>query len=67
MEKIECPIWHKTLLTIEEAAAYFGIGTSKLREMTNNKDMEKYIIWNGSKRLFKRELFDRYLETEYSI
>ena len=32
MEKKEIPIWEKANLTIEEAAAYFGIGTNKLRE-----------------------------------
>lgn len=27
MEKQEVPIWEKANLTIDEAAAYFGIGT----------------------------------------
>ena len=31
MEKQEVPIWEKANLTIDEAAAYFGIGTNKLR------------------------------------
>lgn len=29
------PIWEKANLSMEEAAAYFGIGINKLREMTN--------------------------------
>ena len=36
MEKQEVPIWEKANLTIDEAAAYFGIGTNKLREITSN-------------------------------
>ena len=28
----EVPIWEKTNLTLEEAAAYSGIGINKLRE-----------------------------------
>lgn len=32
----EVPIWEKTNLTLEEAAAYSGIGINKLREITNN-------------------------------
>lgn len=28
MEKKEVPIWEKANLTIDEAAAYFGIGTN---------------------------------------
>ena len=30
----EVPIWEKTNLTLEEAAAYSGIGINKLREIT---------------------------------
>lgn len=30
--KFDVPIWHKTNLTVEEAAAYSGIGSQKLRE-----------------------------------
>ena len=32
--KFDVPIWHKTNLTVEEAAAYSGIGSQKLREMS---------------------------------
>lgn len=62
----QIPIWEKSNLTLEEAAAYFGIGTGKLRELTNNEDCP-YVIWCGSKRLIKRKMFDKYLEKVYSI
>ena len=61
MEKKEVPIWEKANLTIEEAAAYFGIGTNKLREITSNPDCE-FVIWIGTKRLIKRKKFEKYLE-----
>lgn len=32
------PIWKKSTLTIEEAAAYSGIGRNKLRALTDNDD-----------------------------
>lgn len=64
--KCEVPIWEKSNLTLEEASAYFGIGINKLRELTNVKDC-KYVVWCGSKRLIKRELFEKYLEKTYSI
>ena len=32
----EVPIWEKTNLTLDEAAAYSGIGINILREITNN-------------------------------
>ena len=62
----EVPIWEKTNLTLEEAAAYSGIGINKLREITNN-DRCDFVLWVGTKRLIKRKKFDEYLEKAYSI
>jgi len=31
----EVPLWEKTNLTLEEAAAYFNIGVNKLREISS--------------------------------
>lgn len=64
MEKI--PIWEKSNLTLEEAAAYFGIGINKLRELTND-DNCPFVLWCGSKRLIKRKKMDEYLEKTFSI
>ena len=60
------PIWHKTLLTLEEAAQYTGIGINKLRTLSSREDC-KFVIWNGSKRLLKRRILDEYLESIYSM
>ena len=46
--------------------AYTGIGRDKLREMTNREDCP-FILWNGSKRLIKRQAFDEYILKVYSI
>ena len=35
--KIIIPIWKKSNLTVEEAAAYCGIGSRKLREMADSE------------------------------
>ena len=56
----------KALLTLEEAAKYFNIGTNKLRTMTNEENCP-YVVWNGSKRLIKRKPFEEYLYSSYSI
>ena len=64
MKKV--PIWEKSNLSLEEAAAYSGIGINKLRELTNEKDCQ-FVLWVGNKRLIKRRLFDQYIEQEYSI
>lgn len=64
----EVPIWEKSNLSLEEAAAYSssGIGINKLRELTNEKNC-RFVLWVGNKRLIKRRLFDQYIEQEYSI
>ena len=50
--KIIIPIWKKSNLTVEEAAAYCGIGSRKLREMSDS-EFCPFVLWNGSKRLIK--------------
>jgi len=64
--KPDIPIWEKTNLTLEEAAAYSGIGINKLRELTNGEEC-RFVLWVGNKRLIKRKLFDSYVEKCYSI
>ena len=39
----EVPIWEKSNLTLEEAAAYYGIGIGKLREI-ERAHTRKYIF-----------------------
>ena len=62
----EIPVWQKSNLSLEEAAAYSGIGVNKLRELTNDKACS-FVLWVGNKRLIKRRLFDLYIEQAYSI
>lgn len=64
--KHEVPIWEKSNLTLEEAAAYSGIGINKLREITNEESCS-FVLWVGTKRLIKRRRLDVYLEKAYSI
>ncbi|ADU21626.1 excisionase [Ruminococcus albus] len=62
----EVPIWEKSNLTLEEAAAYFNIGQNKLRELTNDENCD-FVIWVGTKRLIKRLKLEEYLAKAYSI
>ena len=66
MAKCDIPLWERTNLTLEEYAAYSGIGINKLRDLTNNEDC-KFVLWIGNKRLIKRKLCDKYIEEQYSI
>ena len=59
--KYEVPIWEKSNLTLEEAAAYSGIGINKLREITNEPGCN-FVLFVGTKRLIKRRLLDAHLE-----
>lgn len=56
----------KVLLTLEEAAELTGIGINKLRSMSNEEDCS-FVLWNGTKRMFKRKKLEAFLEAAYSI
>lgn len=66
MNKKEVPVWEKSNLTLEEAAAYSGIGIHKLRQLSDKEDCE-FVLWVGTKRLIKRKKLDEYIERAYSI
>lgn len=58
--RLEVPIWEKSTLSLEEAAAYTGIGIQKLRDISSDERCE-FVLWNGSKRMFKRKKTRRIL------
>lgn len=60
------PIWKKSNLTLQEVAQYSGIGINKLRQLSETEDCP-FVLWNGSKRLIKRQELDRYINRAYSI
>ena len=62
----QIPIWEKSNLTLEEAAAYSGIGINKLRQLKDDDNCE-FVLWIGTKRLIKRRKFDEYIEKLYSL
>ncbi len=60
------PIWERVTISIEEAAAYSGIGRDKIRSLTEEEDCD-YVLWVGKRRMIKREKFEEYLNNSYSI
>lgn len=58
-EKI-VPICERLNLTLDEAAAYTGIGVDRLRELSNEKDCS-FVLWVGTKRLLRRKPLEDYL------
>ena len=65
-KELDIPIWLKTNLTVEEAAAYTGIGMNKLRELSDS-DACDFVLWIGRKRLLKRKKLEEFLENAFSI
>ena len=61
----EIPFCFKALLTVEEAAHYTGIGLNKLRVIL--ADNPELSLWNGNRRMVKREKFEKFLENTYTL
>jgi len=60
------PVWEKATLSLDEATAYTGLGRDKLVEMANEPKCE-FVLWVGSKRLFKRKKLDEFIEKTFSL
>ncbi len=60
------PVWERAMITLEEAAAYTGIGVRKLRHMTDSPSCD-YVVWVGTRRMIKRKKLDVFLERAYSV
>lgn len=56
------PIWERYLLTVSDAAKYFGIGEEKLRRIASENEDAPFIIANGNRLMFKRKMFEKYLD-----
>ncbi len=63
---LHIPFWLKSNLTVEEAAAYSGVGRNKLRELSDDENCS-FVLWVGNKRLIKRRLLDEFLDSMYSV
>lgn len=61
----EIKLCEKPLLSLEEAITYFSIGRAKLKELVDNN--EDFILYNGSKRLIKRQNLENFLLESFSI
>ena len=64
--KAKVPIENKMLLTVNEAAEYSNIGTSKIREMANRARCP-FVFHNGSRVLIKRKEFESFISNQIEI
>lgn len=60
------PICERLNLSLEEAAAYTGIGIERLRKLSNEKECN-FVLWVGTKRLLRRKQLEEYLNSCHSI
>ena len=65
-KELEIPVWLKANLTVEEAAAYTGIGMNKLRELSDDDSCD-FVLWIGRKRLLKRKKLEEFLDNAFSL
>ena len=63
----EVPVWQKLSITVEEAAAYSGIGINRIRELMNERDCDFVLKVGCKKSLIKRAKFEHYLLTHEAI
>lgn len=66
VKKNDIPIWEKKCLTIEEASAYSGIGRSKLRQLSKQKNCP-FAVWHGDKVYIIRENLDNFTDKQFRI
>ena len=59
-------IAEKITLSLKEAVALTGIGEKKLIQMSKIPSCS-FVIYVGSKRMFKRRQLQEYLESNYSV
>ena len=65
-DKKTVPIYKKLMLSVEEAAAYSGIGTKKIRELMQEHERE-FVLCVGKKHLIRREEFENFLAHKYIV
>ena len=56
----------KKLLSVEEAADLFGIGRTKIRELSSD-DNCPFVLCIGGHRKIKREEFEKYIMEQFSV
>ncbi len=62
VDRLEIPIWQKYTMTIEEAAAYFHIGRTRMRALVAENPYAPYVLMVGNRVQIKRKLFEQFLD-----
>ena len=60
------PVCEKYTLTIKEAAAYFNVGTKKLRRLAE-ENTDRFAVFSGNKYLIIRTKFEKFIDESSEI
>ena len=60
----DVPLWHRQNLSIEETAAYTGIGRDTIYKLIKQDDCN-FTLRVGKRTMIKRKRFEEYLEKLY--
>lgn len=63
----QTPLNERYLLSIREAADYFGIGEKKLRRLAENNLYHGFAVYNGNRYMIVRKKLEEFLESAESI
>lgn len=58
----EIPFWQRYVLSIEEAAEYFRIGRTRLRQLTEENPDADYVLHIGNRVYIKKRLFEQFVD-----
>ena len=65
--RLQVPVWVKYALSVEEAAAYYGIGIKSLYQIIHDNPDEDFLLEIGSHYRIKRVKFEQFLDETTSI
>lgn len=63
----QTPLNERYLLSVREAADYFGIGEKKLRRLAENNLYHGFAVYNGNRYMIIRKKLEEFLESAESI
>ncbi|MCC8073362.1 MAG: helix-turn-helix domain-containing protein [Clostridiales bacterium] len=58
----QIPVWEKYALTVKEAAEYYNIAETRLREFVMNNRTKPFVLKAGGRLLVKRKIFETFLD-----
>lgn len=61
-QSIQIPVWEKYALTIKEAAEYYNIAETKLKDYLLHNLNAPFTLKGGARLLVKRKLFESFLD-----